>query len=127
MSNVAVVYGANRISGSALVKFMLHRDDWSKIICVSRRPIQLDTDDKRIQFVSIDMISRSAEDIANRLNDTGAQTAQYAYFYAYIEMETKEELIKVNKMLLDKALDATALSASNLKTFLLQTSLEMMR
>jgi hypothetical protein len=117
----AIIFGANGISGIAMTKTLLASDEWGPIVCVSRRPPQLETNDSRIQFVSIDMVTSSAEDLASKLSATGAATAQYAFFYTYIEKQDPQEIADVNKMLLEKALQATSLVAPKLKSFMLQT------
>jgi hypothetical protein len=117
----AIIFGANGISGIAMTKTLLASDEWGPIICVSRRPPQLETNDSRIQFVSIDMVTSSAEDLASKLSATGAAIAQYAFFYTYIEKQDPQEIADVNKMLLEKALQATSLVAPKLKSFMLQT------
>ncbi|KAH8549734.1 NAD(P)-binding protein [Umbelopsis sp. PMI_123] len=121
---VGIVFGANGISGSAVVKVMLKDNEWKKIICVSRRPIQLDTNDERIQFISIDMLSSTTEELTRRLQDAGANEAHYAYFFTYIEKKDEDELIQVNKLLFEMALNATKSSAPNLKSFSLQTGMK---
>ena len=57
-SNVAYVWGANGISGTAMIDILAKqsRNEWSQIICISRRPTQLDVDDNRIYFISIDIL-----------------------------------------------------------------------
>jgi nucleoside-diphosphate-sugar epimerase len=118
----AIIFGANGISGIAMTKTLLASDEWSPIICVSRRPPQLEShNDSRIEFVSIDMVTRTADDLASKLSSAGAAVAQHAFFYTYIEKQDPKELIDVNKMLLEKALHATSLVAPKLKSFMLQT------
>ena len=65
-SNVACVWGANGISGIAMINVLIEqsRQDWSKIICVSRRPTQLDVEDNRIHFISIDILQAGVDEIA---------------------------------------------------------------
>lgn len=118
----AIIFGANGISGIAMTKTLLASDEWSPIICVSRRPPQLENhNDSRIKFVSIDMVTSIADDLASKLSSAGAAVAQHAFFYTYIEKQDPKELIEVNKMLLEKALHATSLVAPQLKSFMLQT------
>lgn len=119
----AVVFGANGISGIAMTKVLLASDEWSPIICVSRRPPQLEeaAKDSRIKFVSIDMVQSSADDLASKLSAAGAAIAQHAFFYAYIEKQDFKELNDINKMLLEKALQALSLVSPKLKSFMLQT------
>lgn len=119
----AVIFGANGISGIAMTKLLLASDEWGPIICVSRRPPQLEeaAKDSRIQFVSIDMVKSSADDLASKLSAAGAAVTQHAFFYAYIEKQDPKELNDINKMLLEKALQALSLVSPKLKSFMLQT------
>ncbi|KAI9289595.1 hypothetical protein BC943DRAFT_356551 [Umbelopsis sp. AD052] len=119
----AIIFGANGISGIAMTKVLLASDEWGPIICVSRRPPQLEeaANDSRIQFVSIDMVKSSADDLASKISAAGAAIAQHAFFYTYIEKPDFKELNDVNKMLLEKALHALGLVSPKLKSFMLQT------
>ncbi|KAI8576403.1 hypothetical protein K450DRAFT_274755 [Umbelopsis ramanniana AG] len=119
----AVIFGANGISGIAMTKALLASDEWGPIICVSRRPPQLEeaANDSRIQFVSIDMVKSSADDLASKLSAAGAAVAQHAFFYTYIEKQDFKEMNDVNLMLLEKALHALGLVSPKLKSFMLQT------
>jgi hypothetical protein len=119
----AIIFGANGISGIAMTKVLLESEEWSPIICVSRRPPQLEkvSGESRIQFVSIDMVASSANALASKLSAAGGAAAQHAFFYTYIEKEDPKEQITVNKMLLEKALHAVSLVSPKLKSFMLQT------
>jgi nucleoside-diphosphate-sugar epimerase len=119
----AVIFGANGVSGIAMTKTLLASEEWGPIICVSRRPPQLEeaANDSRIHFVSIDIIQSSADDLASKLSAAGAAVAQHAFFYAYIEKQDPKESVDVNMMLLEKALHALGLVSPKLKSFMLQT------
>ncbi|CAF2714350.1 unnamed protein product [Rotaria sp. Silwood2] len=54
LSNVACVWVANRIFGTVMIDLLVEQpqNEWSKIICISRRPTQLDVEDNR--FCSVD-------------------------------------------------------------------------
>ncbi|KAG2177865.1 hypothetical protein INT43_003112 [Umbelopsis isabellina] len=119
----AIIFGANGISGIAMTKVLLESDEWSPIICVSRRPPQLEetSANSRIQFVSIDMVKSSADELASKISAAGGAVAQHAYFYTYLEKQDPKEHIEINKMLLEKALHAVSLVSPKLKSFMLQT------
>jgi len=109
-SKVACVWGANGISGTAMVDILTEqpRDEWTRIICISRRPSQLDADDDRIYFISIDILKASVDEIVSELSKAGGETITHVYHYTYIEKKDEKELDEVNKMLFQKALDVTA-------------------
>jgi nucleoside-diphosphate-sugar epimerase len=119
----AIIFGANGISGVAMTKALLASNEWGPIICVSRRPPQLDeaVNHKDIKFVSIDMVQSSADALASKLSEAGAAVAQHTFFYTYIEKQDPKEMNDVNKMLLEKALHALGLVSPKLKSFMLQT------
>lgn len=119
----AIIFGANGISGIAMTKVLLESDELSPIICVSRRPPQLEetSANSRIQFVSIDMVKSSADELASKISAAGGAVAQHAYFYTYLEKQDPKEHIEINKMLLEKALNAVSLVSPKLKAFMLQT------
>jgi hypothetical protein len=119
----AVIFGANGISGVAMTKLLLDNEEWGPIVCVSRRPAQLEdvANHHKIRFVSIDMIQSSVDELASKLSEAGAASAQHAFFFAYIEKQDENEAIHVNKMLLEKALHSLGSISPNLKSFMLQT------
>ncbi|CAF2306045.1 unnamed protein product [Rotaria sp. Silwood2] len=61
LSNVACVWVANRIFGTVMIDLLVEQpqNEWSKIICISRRPTQLDVEDNRVYFISIDILQAS--------------------------------------------------------------------
>jgi hypothetical protein len=123
-SHVACVWGANGISGSAMVRVLVEqsRHEWSRIICLSRRPTQLETHDDRIYFITIDILQASVDDLVRELGKAGGGSITHVFYYAYIEKQDETELDDVNKRLLEKALDATVqLAGPQIRCFSLQT------
>jgi hypothetical protein len=123
-SNVACVWGANGISGTAMIDVLVEqpRNEWSKIICISRRPTQLDVDDDRIHFISIDILKASVDEIVTELSKAGGENITHVYHYTYIEKQDEKELDEVNKILFQKALDATVkIAGKQVKCVSLQT------
>lgn len=106
---VACIWGANGISGMAMVDLLAKQSDkeWSKIISISRRPMLSDIDDKRIHFISIDIIKASIDEIVSELNKAGGQEITHMFHYTFIEKMDPAESNEVNKTLLQKALQAT--------------------
>ncbi|CAM4838617.1 unnamed protein product [Rotaria magnacalcarata] len=66
---VACIWGANGISGIAMIDVLLQQssDPWNHIICISRRSFQLNINDKRIHFISIDILDATVDDIVHEL------------------------------------------------------------
>lgn len=123
-SNVACVWGANGISGTSMIDILVEqpRNEWSKIICISRRPTQLDVNDDRIHFISIDILQASVDEIVKELSKAGGESITHVYHYTYIEKKDENELDEVNKVLFQKALDVTAkIAGKNVKCVSLQT------
>jgi len=123
-SNVACVWGANGISGVAMIDVLIEqsRHEWNKIICISRRPTQLDVNDDRIHFISIDILQASVDDIVTELSKAGGEKITHVYHYTYIEKKDEKELDEINQILLQKALDVTVkIAGKQVKCVLLQT------
>ncbi|CEQ42713.1 SPOSA6832_04552, partial [Sporobolomyces salmonicolor] len=96
----ALVFGANGISGIALLEALsaTSSSEWAKIIAVSRRPPVLEHKDPRIVFESIDLLT-SPKEIAAKLKHAGAAEATHAFFYSYVAKEDEKELIDINERL----------------------------
>ena len=123
-ARVACVWGANGISGLAMIDHLLEQpsSEWGKIICISRRPCQYEFDDRRVVFVSIDLLQSNVEEIVRVLDQVQGRTITDVFHYTYIEKKTEEELDEVNRSILTKALDVCAqLAGETLRSFSLQT------
>ncbi|CAF1384659.1 unnamed protein product [Rotaria sp. Silwood1] len=121
---VACIWGANGISGMAMIEIITQqpRNEWSKIISISRRPILSDIKDDRIHFISIDIMKASIDEIASELSAADGQKITHMFHYTYIEKADDNELDQVNKALLQKALDATKkVAGKNVQCVMLQT------
>ncbi|KAJ3283660.1 hypothetical protein HK104_010277 [Borealophlyctis nickersoniae] len=123
LAKVAIVFGANGISGIAALDHLtwLTPLQWKRIIAVSRRHPQMNIADERVKFVSIDILASSVEELADKLREVGGDEATHAFHYTYVEKKDEMEAVKVNKELLDKALKATAAVSEKMEVFLLQT------
>ena len=68
-SRIACIWGANGISGVAMVDHLLEQSSsqWKQIICISRRSCQLDIEDNRVDFLSIDIINSTVDQIVEKL------------------------------------------------------------
>ncbi|CAF4036034.1 unnamed protein product [Rotaria sordida] len=123
-AKVACVWGANGISGMAMIEILAQqsRSEWSKIISISRRPMLSDIEDDRIHFISIDIMKASVDEIASELIKADGHTITHMFHYTYIEKMDENELDEVNKTLLQKALDATEkVAGKNVQCISLQT------
>jgi hypothetical protein len=121
---VACIWGANGISGTAMIDLLIEQSSngWNHIICISRRPFQLDNKDNRIHFISIDILHSTTDEIVTELEKVNGRTITDVFHYTYIEKSNEDELDKVNKILLEKALDACVkISGKTIQSFSLQT------
>ncbi|CAF1080514.1 unnamed protein product [Adineta steineri] len=121
---VACIWGANGISGTAMIDLLIEQssNEWNYIICISRRPFQLDINDKRIDFISIDILNSTVDEIVNELEKVNGKMITDIFHYTYIEKSTEDELDQVNKIVLEKALDACVkIAGKTIKSFSLQT------
>jgi NAD(P)-dependent dehydrogenase (short-subunit alcohol dehydrogenase family) len=100
MGKVALVFGANGVSGLALLEALFEqpKSEWSKIVSVSRRPPQLDHKDDRVHHISIDLLHKSAEDLAAEIDKAGGREVTHAFHYTYIEKSDENELTEVNQI-----------------------------
>ena len=97
-------------------------NDWSRIICISRRSNQVKIEDHRIEFLSIDIINSSVEEIVEQLEKVNGKDITDVFHYTYIEQNNEEDLDRVNKILLEKTLNACAkVAGQTIKSFSLQT------
>ncbi|UJR32523.1 hypothetical protein I4U23_019985 [Adineta vaga] len=124
MANVACVWGANGISGTGMIDALIEQSlsAFSKIICISRRKMQFDIEDKRIYFISIDLIEAGIDEIVTELIKADGHTITHMFYYAHVPKMDEIEQDNINKILLQKALDATEkVAGKNVKCVSLQT------
>ncbi|KAI8369615.1 NAD(P)-binding protein [Radiomyces spectabilis] len=126
MGKTAIVFGANGISGTALIERLTSasKEEWSQIVAVSRRPPQIDHEDQRVRFVSCDLLNGTIPEMAKSLVEAGAGNAQHAFFYAYIMKQDPKEESKINTELLHRALQLCENACPGLQTFMLQTGMK---
>lgn len=61
MSKVALITGANGITGSAILEHLAKHttaSEWSRIIITSRSPLKTTVSDPRVEFIALDFSSR---------------------------------------------------------------------
>ena len=122
---VACVWGANGISGSAMIRLLVEqpRTQWTRILCISRRPTQLEIgDDDRVYFISIDLLQATVDNLIRELLKAGGERMTHVFYYAYIEKQDEVELDEVNRAIFQKVLDVTVRIAQQpIQCFSLQT------
>lgn len=124
--NVALVLGANGITGSYLVEHLLAQPSstWSKIIATSRRPPNADwvakdlptgaMESGRLVWFSADLLNDSVEDLTRNFADAGGAEVTHAFWGAYYlppQGNGSKEEIETNKKMFDNT--AHALAAVN--------------
>ena len=102
----AIVAGANGISGAFVAQVLGEAPErWSKIYCMSRRPPAVKLP-KQSEFIQSDLL-KDPKELGNQLKEKGVD-ADYAFFYAYMQVPTKEgsglwsdadEMVRLNSML----------------------------
>lgn len=135
----AIVTGANGISGFHTMRVLLESPQrWSKVYALSRKPppkqmMALLTEDQRsrVHHVAVDFLT-SPDDIAKVMTDTGV-SAGYVFFYSYLQPKpdpskpkshswsNADELVEVNRTLLQNFISALEKASIKPKRFLLQT------
>ena len=88
------------ISGLATITELTSRpkEDWKKIIAISRSEPRFEHEDDRVVFKSVDLLGPKAK-LVSALKEAGAEEADYVFFYAYVAKDDEQELIDVNQVL----------------------------
>ncbi|KAI3007399.1 hypothetical protein CBS147346_3208 [Aspergillus niger] len=118
---VAFVTGANGISGYAIVEHLIRqpKQEWSKIIVTSRRPLPTPWIDPRVEFVAVDFLE-SVETIITKIKDICAPVT-HAYFTSYVHDDDFRVLREKNVPLFRNFLDAVDAVCPALRRVSLQT------
>jgi nucleoside-diphosphate-sugar epimerase len=122
MGKVAFITGANGITGSAILKYLVEHtsaEEWSDLIVTSRSPFQTIVSDPRIEFVALDF-SQDAKTLAGKMA-TVCSKVTHAYFSSYVHKDDFKELNVANEKLFTNFLDALIETAPNLENVTLQT------
>lgn len=122
MGKVAFITGANGITGSAILKYLVETtsvDEWSELIVTSRSPFKTIVSDPRIKFVALDF-GQDVEHLAEKMNGVCANVT-HAYFSSYVHKDDFAELNKANEQLFTNFLDALIKTAPSLQNVTLQT------
>ncbi|KAI9923925.1 hypothetical protein ASPWEDRAFT_436420 [Aspergillus wentii DTO 134E9] len=118
---VAFVTGANGISGHAIVEHLIRtsKEDWSKIVISSRRPLGNYWIDPRIEFVAVDFLD-PLETIVDELKDI-CKDVTHAYFTSYVHHNDFRVLKEKNVPLFRNFIDAMDTVCPDLQRVCLQT------
>ncbi|OJJ70048.1 hypothetical protein ASPBRDRAFT_208735 [Aspergillus brasiliensis CBS 101740] len=118
---VAFVTGANGISGYAIVEHLIRqpKQEWSKIIVTSRRPLPTPWIDPRVEFVAVDFLE-PVETIIAKIKEICAPVT-HAYFTSYVHDDDFRVLREKNVPLFRNFLDAVDAVCPALRRVSLQT------
>lgn len=122
MAKVALITGANGITGSAILEHLAKHTtayEWSRIIITSRSPIKTTVKDPRVEFIPLDF-SESPEELVAQMGNQCADVT-HAYFSSYVHKDNFVELNKANQSLFENFLNALVTVATGLQNCTLQT------
>ncbi|KAL1857766.1 hypothetical protein Plec18167_001832 [Paecilomyces lecythidis] len=122
MAKVALITGANGITGSAILEYLVKHSteaEWSRIIITSRSPLALKTNDPRVEFIALDF-SEPPELLAEKMRPVCTEVT-HAYFSSYVHQDDFTELNNSNRSLFENFLDALLSVANGLQNCTLQT------
>jgi nucleoside-diphosphate-sugar epimerase len=122
MGKSAFITGANGISGSAILEYLVANttsEQWSEIIVTSRSPFSTTVSDPRIRFISLDF-TENVSKLADKMRDV-CKSVTHSYFCSYVHKDTFEELNTANRSLFENYLDSLIAVAPLLENVTLQT------
>ena len=121
-AKVALVTGANGITGSAIIKHLVKNTtdaDFSAIIATSRTPLVFDVSDPRLTFIAIDFLKPASELIPTLKDSLSSVT--HVYFSSYIHNNNFVALNASNEALFQNFIASVPQVAPNLQNIVLQT------
>ncbi|BCS30681.1 SDR family oxidoreductase [Aspergillus puulaauensis] len=118
---VALVTGANGISGYAIVEYLCKQpeSEWSLIVATSRRPSTMYWVDPRVVFVTADFLD-PVETIAEQLGPS-CKDVTHAFFTSYVHSAGFKQLRDKNVPLFKNFLDTVDSICPRLERVILQT------
>jgi nucleoside-diphosphate-sugar epimerase len=122
MGKVALITGANGITGSSVLEYLVKNttpSEWSRFIVTSRSPFKTTVHDDRIKFIALDLSNDPATLIENMRSL--CQDVTHAYFSSYVHKDDFAELNTANEKLFSNFLDALLSVAPKLENCTLQT------
>lgn len=122
MGKVAFITGANGITGSAILEYLVQTttaEQWSKIVTTSRSPFQTTINDLRVDFIALDF-SQKPEILVEKMSGI-CKDVTHAYFSSYVHKDNFAELNTANRALFENFLTALVDVAPELENCTLQT------
>ena len=122
MLNVAFVSGANGITGSAIVEYLLNRttdSKWSRIIATSRSPARLPFKDPRLLFIPLDF-SQPVDHLVELMQESCSKVT-HAFFSSYVHRDEFADLVSENCALFQNFITSLVQVAPFLRNITLQT------
>ncbi|KAL4885960.1 hypothetical protein BJY04DRAFT_214153 [Aspergillus karnatakaensis] len=120
-AGVALVTGANGITGQAIVERLVKEpfEKWSKIIITSRKPLKTHQLDPRVEFIALDFLS-PRETIVERIKEI-CKDVTHAFFASYVHDNDFSKLHVKNGPLFRNFLSAVDEACPLLTRVVLQT------
>lgn len=122
MGKTAFITGANGISGSAILEYLVENTsnaEWTSIIVTSRSPFKTTVSDPRITFITLDF-TKDADTLVGQMQEL-CKPVTHAYFCSYVHKDDFNELNAANEALFENFLDALEKTAPKLENVTLQT------
>ncbi|CBF84432.1 hypothetical protein AN9028.2 [Aspergillus nidulans FGSC A4] len=122
MAKTALITGANGITGSAILEYLVKNttaSEWERIIITSRSPLKTAVNDSRVEFIALDF-SNPPEKLADQMRSQCADVT-HAYFSSYVHKDDFAELNEANRSLFENFLNALVDVAKGLQNCTLQT------
>jgi nucleoside-diphosphate-sugar epimerase len=122
MGRVAFITGANGITGSAILEYLVQTttsEQWSKIITTSRSPFKTTISDPRVEFIALDF-SQKPDTLVGKMRGL-CKEVTHAYFSSYVHKDDFAELNTANSSLFENFLSALLEVSPDLENCTLQT------
>lgn len=119
---VALVTGANGISGNALIEHLIRqpKSEWARIIVTSRKPTKIFWQDDRVEHFSLDFLNPHGEIVAAMAPFCADVT--HAFYASYVHTDDLKQLPVYNVPLFENFLKAVEeVAAASLQRICLQT------
>jgi len=103
---VALVTGANGISGNAIVEHLIRqpKSEWARIVITSRKPLKNYWQDDRVEYFALDLLKSHEEIVAAMAQSCSDVT--HAFFTSYVHTDDFKQLVAYNVPLWENFLTA---------------------
>ena len=122
MGKVALITGANGITGGAILEYLVQTttsEEWSKIVTTSRSPFKTTVSDPRVSFIALDF-SQKPDVLLKEMRGV-CKEVTHAYFSSYVHKDDFAELNTANSSLFENFLTALMEASPDLENCTLQT------